>query len=260
MPTVDTPTGPAAFPGERFEVASTGSTSDLARTWLREGRPTPFTVRALRQTAGRGRGINSWYSDSGSLTFTTAFDPACFHLDLVREVRVALAAATALVNVLDPILSPRSALIRWPNDVEVEGRKLAGLLPERVETSDGPLILLGVGVNVATDFRAAPAEVRRLATSVAAEAGGNNPSMSPEDLYGPILDAIGRNLKQLGEDDPDLIARWKRLDALRGRTIRVIQGDRVLEGVGEGITDEGGLRIGVGRESIVIHGGIVARE
>ncbi|MBY0398035.1 MAG: biotin--[acetyl-CoA-carboxylase] ligase, partial [Thermoleophilia bacterium] len=108
---------------EREELAST---SDLARALVAgPGLAYPILVRALRQTRGRGRGANAWWSDDGSLTFTLALDPAAQRLRAEHQPRVALAVAVAIVDAVTPLLADPSTLgIRWPNDVEAGGRKL----------------------------------------------------------------------------------------------------------------------------------------
>src|SRR4051812_18140942 len=88
---------------ERDELEST---SDLARELLASGAALPMAVRARRQTRGRGRGTNAWWSDEGSLTVTVALDPAAHGLSLSHEPRLALAGAVALVDVLEPLVRP----------------------------------------------------------------------------------------------------------------------------------------------------------
>ena len=146
------------------------STSDRAAELVREGRmKLPLLVWARTQTRGRGRGIHRWWSDKGSLTFTLAIDPLEHRLSIENEPRLALATAVAVIEALDGSTSGAPPLgIRWPNDLEADGRKLGGILPERLETPRGRLILVGIGLNVRTDLAAAPARVRAMATSLAA--------------------------------------------------------------------------------------------
>src|SRR5262245_7819554 len=114
------------------------STNDLAKELLhRDDVACPLLVTTARQTRGRGRGDHSWWSDDGSLTFTLAVDPTALGLRVEHEPRVALTAAVAVIDSVAPWLPPLSAGIRWPNDVEVGGKKLAGILPERIETPNG---------------------------------------------------------------------------------------------------------------------------
>src|SRR4051812_48432802 len=80
------------------------STSDLARQLVVAGETElPLAVWATRQTRGRGRGSNRWWSDAGSLTFTVALDPAAHSLRPEHEPRLALAAAVAVIDALIPL-------------------------------------------------------------------------------------------------------------------------------------------------------------
>ena len=240
------------------------STSDLARELVLDGEVAlPLLVRADRQTAGRGRGSNAWYSDRGSLTFTLALDPAAHGLRAEHEPRLALASAVALIEAIGPILPTASAAtlgIRWPNDVEASGRKLAGILPERIETSRGPRFLLGIGLNVRTRLDEAPPEVRRLATSVEA-LGGFGPGSADlvDALLVAILERLPIALQALARDDPHLPDTWAGLDALLGRPIAIDLGPRIVEGMAAGIEPTGGLRFETPDGPLVLFGGRVLR-
>ena len=247
-----TDTGPATWPVFRFETLDSTS-SEARRRAVAGGSEFPFVVRADRQTQGRGRGTNRWWSDAGSLLFTLALDPAPMRIGPRHEPRLALIAALAVVDSLPGL----GASIRWPNDVEIGGRKLAGVLPERVETDDGPRLLVGVGVNVSTRFDAAPDDVRRLATSVAEidPAQGDDP-----DLLARWLAHFDRNRRSLVADRPDLSERCNALDSLSGREVRVRQGDRIIAGTGQGIDDDGGLILNTSIGRLTVYGGQVMRD
>src|SRR5437660_1322353 len=134
---------PLPFVRTTIERTEIDSTSDLARSLVEYASiPLPMVVRAARQTRGRGRGDHSWWSDAGSLTFTIALDPSAHGLRIEHEPRLALATAVALINAIGEVAPDAPLGIRWPNDVEAAGRKLAGLLPERVETPSGPRVLI----------------------------------------------------------------------------------------------------------------------
>ena len=78
----------------------------------------------------------------------------------------------AVIEALDDLASGDPSIgIRWPNDLEAAGRKLGGILPERVETAAGHRILIGIGLNVWTNLTHAPHDVSAMATSLAALAG-----------------------------------------------------------------------------------------
>jgi BirA family transcriptional regulator, biotin operon repressor / biotin---[acetyl-CoA-carboxylase] ligase len=226
----------------RYEVAST---SDLARALVVAGEtPLPFAVYARRQTSGRGRGANVWWSGEGSLSFTLVLDPARHGLRPAHEARLALAAAVGIVAAVESLGTVRKPLgIRWPNDVEAGGRKLAGILPERVETDAGPRVLVGVGVNVGTRLEEAPAEVRSMATSVASLLDGPAAATPPGALFVRLLERLPALFDRLAADDPTLAERWGSLDTLFDRPLRVKLADRFVEGVGRGIDPEGALLV-----------------
>ncbi len=238
------------------------STSDLARSLLQSGlSPLPLLVRARRQTQGRGRGENVWWSDTGSLTFTIGLDAAEWGLSLAHEPRIALAAAVAVIDAVAPFVPPGKTLgVRWPNDVEVSGRKLAGILPERVESPNGSRVLIGIGLNVMTRLDDAPAEVRRMAASLFEDASPVDLDPNVDGVLAALLAGLEAVLPRLARDDPSLAEHWASLDMLRGRPVRVDLGPRIVAGMGAGIDAEGALLLDVGTETIRLFGGRVLRD
>ncbi len=237
------------------------STSDLARELVVEDRyDLPLAVWAARQTKGRGRGENSWWSDAGSLTFTIGIDPASHGIGIERESRLALATAVAVIDAIAPTAPGASLGIRWPNDVEVGGRKLGGILPERVMTPRGPRILIGIGLNVATQIGEAPAEVGRMAVALTQLRATHLALDDLERLLRSILDRFGAVLPRLAGDDPHLAGRWDHLDTLRDRWVQIDLGPRIVAGTGRGIDAKGALCLAVDGETVRIVGGRVLRE
>jgi BirA family biotin operon repressor/biotin-[acetyl-CoA-carboxylase] ligase len=232
----------------------------MAMALAEPARPAPFAVWARRQTRGRGQRANAWWSDEGSLTFTLVIDPAQHGVRPDQQPRIALMTAVVLIEAVaalgwrDPGLG-----VRWPNDVEVDGRKVAGILPERVETPAGDRVLIGVGANVATRTDLAPPEVARMATSLGA--------LQPEPLtvgdlpayLAAALERFPAALRRLADDDPTLAAEWARLDLLRGRPVRAAVGPRNLVGTGRGIDAEGALLVDDGREIHRLFAGRILR-
>jgi BirA family biotin operon repressor/biotin-[acetyl-CoA-carboxylase] ligase len=237
---------------------SVASTSDLARELVSLGElDLPLLVLAKRQTQGRGRGAHTWWSDAGSLTFTLVIDPAAHGLSAEHEPRVALTAAVAVIEAIAPIVGPGRAGIRWPNDIELGGRKLGGILPERLQAPHGPRLAIGIGLNVRTQLERAPAEVRRLAASLHELVG---PETSTEQVLEAILDRLPDALAKLARADLSLADEWARLDTLLGEPVRIALGDRIVAGLGRGIDAEGALCLAVEREVLRIFGGQVLRD
>lgn len=238
------------------------STSDEARRLLGLGtQDLPLLVRTRRQTAGRGRGSNRWYSDAGSLTITLALDPEALGLSPAHQARAALAVAVAVLDAVADHLPPTGAGIRWPNDIEVHDRKLAGILPERVATPRGWVLLIGLGLNIRTRLDQAPPEVQRLATALWLERPERAHLLDHDTIQAAILDHLGRSLDALSRDDDALARRWAELDTLRDRPVRIDQGGgRLITGVGAGITADGGLRLATESGLVTLHGGSVLRD
>jgi BirA family biotin operon repressor/biotin-[acetyl-CoA-carboxylase] ligase len=240
------------------------STSDLARELAgREDLSLPMAVRADRQTRGRGRGTHAWWSDAGSLTFTLVLDPAAHGLRPEHEPRLALASAVAVIDAVGRGFLPAGEAdapgIRWPNDIEAAGRKLGGILPERVETPGGPRLLIGIGLNVLTRLADAPADVLRMAVSLADLRRDPMPPDALDRLFRAILEAFESVLDRLVRVDPTLAERWDRLDTLRDRWVRVDLGPRIVAGLGRGIDPEGALRLATDRGKTRLFGGRVLR-
>lgn len=134
-------------------VAETGSTNDDVAALAREGAPEGLWLRAGRQTGGKGRQGRAWVSPPGNLHASTLVrfrpgDPPAPTLALVAAVALHEAAVRH---------EPR-ARIKWPNDLLVEGAKLAGILLER----QGDAVVIGFGVNLAHK----PADLDRPAASL----------------------------------------------------------------------------------------------
>lgn len=145
-------------------VAETGSTNDDVKQLAAEGAPEGTWLRAERQTMGRGRGGRSWHSPAGNLYASTLVR---LKPDDPPAPTLALVAGVALHGAVAPLLGSRglgprdTLLLKWPNDLLINARKLAGILLERV----GSAVILGFGVNLAHH----PDDQARPATSLSAE-------------------------------------------------------------------------------------------
>jgi BirA family biotin operon repressor/biotin-[acetyl-CoA-carboxylase] ligase len=238
------------------------STNDRAVGLIREGTVAlPMAVWARRQTRGRGRGTHSWWSDTGSLTFTMAIDPMAHGLTTASEPKLALATAVAVIDALDHLgLGGASLGIRWPNDLEADGRKLGGILPERIASDQGHRILIGVGLNVSTDLADAPDDIRPMAARLADFHAGTADERVLPRVLAAILQHFASALQRLVDRDPALATRWNELDRLRDRWVSVDLGTRILAGRGCGIDPDGALCLDDGVERHRLFGGQVLRR
>jgi BirA family biotin operon repressor/biotin-[acetyl-CoA-carboxylase] ligase len=246
-----------------IRLGEVGSTNDLAKQHALNpvDPPTsPLVFRADRQTRGRGRGANNWWSDSGSLTFSVLLDPLAFGLEDRHTPLSSLATAVAVIETVEPWVDRGSVALRWPNDVEIDYRKIAGILPEQINGPFGPRLIIGIGLNVRSNLDDAPDEVRRMAAALAEFSDRPIPPEAQESLFDSLLDRLDANLRLLAQDDPNLARMWASRDQLRDAPVRVDLGGEIIEGIGRGIGSDGGLHVGNGMTQRVLYGGRVLRD
>jgi BirA family biotin operon repressor/biotin-[acetyl-CoA-carboxylase] ligase len=213
-----------------LHLRETTSTSDTARALAAAGAPHGTLVTAAAQTAGRGRQGRTWSAPAGRplLMSLVLRDPHRL-LPLAAAVAVAEAAATTGAD----------ARIKWPNDVLIGGRKVAGVLAE-ARPQDGWAVL-GIGVNVAVRPGELPEELRDIAATLGLE------SADVSGMLDRVLAELGR---ALALDTPALLDAWRSRDALRGRPIMWAGGRGVAAGIdGEGrlvVELDGGGRTALG--------------
>ena len=241
-----------------FEIGSTNDEA-LQRS---QGAPHGLLVYTERQTAGRGRKGRRWESsDRGSLCFTLLVRPRqplrCWPL-------LTHAASVALVQTLrefsSTLRSPLRVDIKWPNDVLLSGKKVAGIL---LETSQGhlsaPAAVIGVGVNV--ESHCLSEELRETATSVSAEAGIPVPRrrLLVRFLYHFQL---VYNLFEDGRGDR-ILDEWKSCSSMwDGVPVWILEGNQSRPGVTCGLSEIGALKIRTpnGSEDTLMAGDVSLRR
>ena len=242
---VDDPLDPARLRADLLEpgalwrtldvVAEAGSTNADLAVRARAGESAGAVLITDYQSAGRGRLGRSWTAPPGSsIAMSVLVHP--HDVATGRWTWLPLLAGVAVVEALRRV-GEAHAVLKWPNDVLVEGRKICGILAERVETPAGPACVIGMGLNVHLTEEQLPVPT---ATSLAVL----NPSrvMGRNPLIVTILRAFAAIYSQWeSSDDDDLFAvsYVKRCDTI-GRRVRVSLADeRVVEGEAEAI-DRGG--------------------
>lgn len=218
-------------------LAECTSTMDEARTWAESKGDDGAVIVADRQTAGRGRNQRTWFSPEGALLATLVLRD----LKDVRLTLVPLAAGLALARSIER-LTKAPAQIKWPNDVWIEHKKVAGILVESRFVGDHPeWVIVGLGVNVDVRSETFPAEVRPHATSLSAWKGGH---VCAPALLKIWLEQFEHVLEELRKGRNEAVVRdiQDRLVGLGGN-IRA-EGPR-------GTIDGTALRLGAGGELIV---------
>lgn len=188
-------------------VQSTGSTLDDVRGWALEGARQGVSVAAHAQTAGRGRRGHAWASPSGGIYFSALMRP-----QVSSPYFVGLPAVCALgcLRAVREVTGLGSELgIKWPNDLVLSGRKLAGLLVEAGSGEQGIFAVLGVGINL--ERPADQPEGAPLATRPDAPASVRpldpiwlSDRLSPGEM--PAFDALARSLR---DHVMDLCGEWE---------------------------------------------------
>jgi BirA family transcriptional regulator, biotin operon repressor / biotin---[acetyl-CoA-carboxylase] ligase len=198
----------------RLHLRETDSTNDRARELATAGAPHGALVTAAAQSAGRGRQGRTWSAPPGhALLMSVVLREPHPLLPLAAAVAVAAAAGD-------------DARIKWPNDVLVEDRKVAGILAEG-RPQEGWAVL-GIGVNVAVRVRDLPAELHATAGTL---------GRGPADVE-PFLTSLLAELERALALAPErMLESWRSRDALLGRPVRWSGG----EGTAAGIDGEGRL-------------------
>lgn len=224
-------------------VATTGSTNADALSWGDEGAPEGALWVADHQTEGRGRKGRTWISEPGrGLLFSVVVRPT-------TPEGLSLLSAAAGVGACEAIrgLTRLSVLMKWPNDLMVGDRKLAGILVEtKLAQERAPLAVIGIGLNLSW-AGSPPPEIADRATSIATEMDRSNLGDPParEEVLAHLVRGIERRYRQLERGEAlEVITSSQSLSSLVGRdvVVRLPSGD-AIEGMVTGLADDGGLEV-----------------
>src|SRR5262245_21387386 len=238
--------------------AEVESTNDVAWEAFAQGLPDGTTVVADAQTRGRGRAGRSWQTEPGrGLALSLVMHAGCMPARGPGASRgaIPLAAGLALARGLERIGA--RAELKWPNDLQIAGRKVAGILCEsRRGGASGPAsgeaIVIGVGVNVGeerSDFAGALADS---ATSLAIEGA----RATREAVAAEFLNAFEPLWAELEEGDPAaVLAAWSERATVWGRAVGVRSPAGEVTGVAKALDSGGGLVIERDGETVAVVAG-----
>jgi len=217
----------------------TGSTNDIAEKLGRDGVKEGAVVFSESQTSGRGRLGRKWLSPAGKgLWFSILLRPD-MRPQTATQLTVASATALARAIRLQTRLKPE---IKWPNDIQLRGRKVAGILTElSAELDHVRWIIIGIGLDVnvtAADF---PPDFRRLATSLKIETGQN---LSRADLAVAILRELDADYARICTGQFTAVAdEWEEQCSTIGQNVTIHIGSRQIQGRAESLDAEGALLV-----------------
>jgi len=209
--------------------AACSSTQDLARDAAARGSEQGWTVVTDLQRAGRGRSGRAWVAPAETaLLFSTILRPP---LDLFPLLPL-LAALTVAGGI--EVATGAAPDLKWPNDVLLNGRKLAGILLERPVGAD---VVLGVGVNV----NQSAAELPEGATSLAAELGHE---LEREPLLAAILNDLGNAYERADREGVEwIVPGWRSRSSMLGKRVAVDREGALIRGMAEDVAEDGALRV-----------------
>ena len=227
---------------------SLDSTNAEALRAIDGGAAAPFVVTAERQTAGRGRRGRKWvspFAENIYYSLVLRMDGGMRQLEgLSLVVGLAVLSALRAVGLSD-------AGLKWPNDVLVGNKKIAGILLELVgDPADVCHVVLGIGINV--NMRSA-SEVDQAWTSVYLESGR---MVNRNELISRLNDSLLEYLKRHAAEGFSAIqAQWEQNHLWQGREVSLIAGVHLVDGTVMGIDQQGALRMSVNGEEKVYSGG-----
>ena len=203
--------------GNIIYFKETDSTNIKAKDLAAKGAPEGTVVVAEKQTKGRGRRGRSWFSPSGDGIYTSLIlRPTMSPGETPRiTLMTAVAMAEALLS-----LTQLKIRIKWPNDILVNGKKIAGILTEISTEMDGVnYIIVGLGLNVNTPAESFPAEIKGEATSILIETGKQFPRAPLVREYLRWYEKYYEIFNKRGFES--IIHRWKELADIAGQQIVV---------------------------------------
>jgi BirA family transcriptional regulator, biotin operon repressor / biotin---[acetyl-CoA-carboxylase] ligase len=218
-----------------------GSTNSAAMTAAAEGALEGSVFLAEEQTAGRGRGVNTWQSERSSGIYCSAvLRPA---LPPSEVLVLSLAAGLAVHAAMQVIDSRIEVDLKWPNDLLIDGKKVCGILTEmNAEVTRVRYAVVGIGINV--NQESFPKELAGEATSLRLTTGSE---WSRVELAAALLKSLDREYRELLTDTDaraSILSRFaERSSWARGKKVRIEENSDSFEGITEGLDNRGFLKV-----------------
>ncbi|MEO7300681.1 MAG: biotin--[acetyl-CoA-carboxylase] ligase [Verrucomicrobiota bacterium] len=236
----------------------TTSTNDVVEKLARDGVKEGVVVFAESQTKGRGRLGRKWVSPSGKgLWFSILLRP---DLRPQAATQLTVAAAIALARAIrsQTNLVPE---IKWPNDILIRGKKVAGILTElSAELDHVKYLILGIGVDVNLKAGEFPLDVRKLATSLKIETAR---MINRAELAAAILTELDSDYARIGEGQFESVGNeWEENCTTIGNNVTIRIGDRSVQGRAESLDSDGALLVRTqhGRLERIIGGDVTVEK
>jgi len=241
----------------------TDSTNGQAIHWLGSSpKPeTPCLIYAESQTAGRGRGANRWWSQTGSLTFSVIVDLEKFGLTPNQQIKLPLLTGLAVLRTGQTVVDTSDDFaLKWPNDVFLAGRKLAGILIEvpskaigNSDETQSVHAIIGVGLNVNNAWADAPDDLQTKGISLSDRDGSSFDRLTILKVFLKYLETLIEGLA----DGLPVLDDWCDYCLLTGKQVTLLVGDKEVSGECLGLAPTGALMLQTDQGTQEFVGGIV---
>ena len=212
---------------------NTSSTNDIARRYATDINNDGLAIFTEEQTSGRGRSGNIWHSSrSDSILCSIILNPLNIDTELLSLV-TAVAAAEAIGKP-----GRLHAKIKWPNDIILNNKKVAGILLETISINHKSVCIIGIGINCHQKENSFPPDIKNIATSIDIESGSR---IERNALVKRLLTSID-HCYELAQHDADSIIRlWKQLSIQLGHRVTLIFNGKKFSGYCLGVDPQSGL-------------------
>ncbi len=224
------------------------STNNLAKQWyLANPNEVPALFVADQQTEGRGRGGNQWWSPSGCLMMSLVIPLTELPVELSIHPQLALVAGVAAGRAVDTLLNAEDlahgelrSQLKWPNDVYVGGKKVAGILIEAIQNrAHATCFAIGIGINTQISWQNAPSQLLERATCLSNVAGR---AIYCEEVLLDVIENLRQQLSNWRADSDCWLNEWRGRCLLTDRVVHVRSAESgEVIGLCQGIDSQGRL-------------------
>jgi BirA family biotin operon repressor/biotin-[acetyl-CoA-carboxylase] ligase len=211
----------------------TSSTNDIAAEYAKNKENDGLAIFAEEQTAGRGRAGTKWHSGHSDSILCSILLTSCNCNPELLSLACPVAVAEAVGKIADS-----QAKIKWPNDIILNGKKVAGIMVESKTVNDHTAYIVGIGINCHQKKSSFPRELQTTATSIDIESRSICDRIS---LAKRLLSSLDHWLEVAQDTGKKITDRWRKLSTLLNQRITVIYNGKKFTGNCIGVDPEKGL-------------------
>ncbi len=229
-----------------YHVGRVNSTQDVAREYINAGAKVGTVVVADSQCSGRGRNDRIWSSSPGGL-YLTAILKVDYYTNLLPFLAgIAIAETIKEETCITPVL-------KWPNDILINGRKVGGVLINAEWFDNKSLVLLGIGINLNNIL---PDSIKS-GTTLSEEIGKE---INLDNFLSRFLKQLEKYLYLLGQNPEEIVTHWNRLTETLGRRLSILSNNKTYRGIAKYIDCDGALYLDCNGQTVkIISGTILGR-